>query len=166
MPTLRTPPPRPGFAQFSLMGTIFWTFAVLAATGAERNKTDESTVYSYTLAHETTAASYDESMAVACLQGIINRDGPRVYVLSRKDKRPEYWRKILSENGRWLEGKTFEPLTDLDALVELARPALKGAIIWDPDVPASVRTRKTINYRFSLVKLNCCVSINACQICR
>jgi putative glycoside hydrolase with GxGYxYP motif/GxGYxY motif-containing protein len=129
---------------FSVALAISCTFAVLPTAGAESTGTDDTAVYSYTLAHETTAASYDESMAVACLQGIVNRDRPRVYLLSKKDNRPEYWRKILLGKGRWLEGKTFKPLADLDALVELARPGLKGAIIWDPEVPASVNVATTI----------------------
>ncbi len=143
MPMRPTAPTRPRLALFSL-AAILWSFAVLAAAQAERSERPETVVYSYTLAHEATAASYDESMAVACLQGIVNRDRPRLYVLSKKDKRPQYWRKILSQQGRWLEGKTFEPLTDLDALVQLARPGLKGAVIWDPDVPASLNVATTI----------------------
>jgi hypothetical protein len=118
--------------------------AVPAPAAAEKTGRDDTAVYSYTLAHEPTEASYDESLAVACLQGIVNRHGPRVYVLSRKDNRPEYWREILSARGRWLEGKTFTPLADLDALVELARPWLKGAVIWDPAVPASINVATTI----------------------
>ncbi len=101
-------------------------------------------IYTYTLTHDGSPESYDESMAVACLQGIINRDRPRLYVLSKKDGRPEYWRKILSSKERWLAGKAFKPLADLNALVEMARPGLKGAIIWDPEVPASVNVATTI----------------------
>lgn len=36
----------------------------------------------YTLSQKGTIESYDESMAVACLQGIINRASPLVYVVS------------------------------------------------------------------------------------
>ena len=129
---------------FAVVGAILSAFAVFPAAGAKKNAADNITVYSYTLAHEATAESYDESLAVACLQGIVNRDRPRVYLLSKKDNRPEYWRKILSAKGRWLDGKTFKPLENLDALVELARPELKGAVIWDPEVPASVNVATTI----------------------
>ena len=140
----RVPPIRPCILLFSVTGTIVWTFAVFAASSSERTGQDDSVVYSYTLTHEATAESYDQSMAVACLQGIVNRDGPRVYVLSKKDSRPAYWRKVLSSEDRWLNGKTFEPLVNLDALVELARPGLKGAVIWDPSVPASINVATTI----------------------
>ncbi len=42
-------------------------------------------LYTYTLSHDGTPESYDEAMAVASLQGIINRDAPTLYVLSRKN---------------------------------------------------------------------------------
>jgi len=127
-----------------IMGVMLCTLAVLPIAGAMAHESDDPVIYTYTLAHAATAASYDESMAVACLQGIVNRDAPRVYVLSRKNHRPEYWKEIMSAKGRWLHGKTFKPLADLDALVALARPKLKGAVIWDPDVPASVNVATTI----------------------
>ncbi len=34
------------------------------------------------------AEGYDEALAVACLEGIINRDGPHVYVLSPTKPKP------------------------------------------------------------------------------
>ena len=116
---------------------------LFAAANAVQAQADEP-LYTYTLTHDASLDSYDEALTVACLQGIINRDRPRLYVLSKKDSRPEYWRKILSDKGRWLKGKTFNPLADLNALVELARPRLKGVVIWDPQVPASVNVATTI----------------------
>ncbi len=125
-------------------GASLSIFAMLPTAWAEKSENGARVVYSYTLAHEATADSYDESMAVACLQGLANRDRLRVYVLSRKNDRPEYWKKILSSKGRWLEGMTFRKLADLDALVKLVRPKLKGAVIWDPKVPATVNVASTI----------------------
>ena len=101
-------------------------------------------LYTYTLAQEGTPESYDEAMAVACLQGIINRESPTLYVLSRKNTRPQYWLDILSKEGRWLEGRELKPLPDLGALVKLAGKRLKGAVIWDPAVPATANVATTI----------------------
>ena len=101
-------------------------------------------LYIYTLAQDSTAESYDEAMAVACLQGIINRAGPEVYVLSRNDTRPRYWLDLLSRDGRWLQGREQKPLEDLNALRALAGERLKGAVIWDPAVPASANVATTI----------------------
>ena len=47
-------------------------------------------LHTYTLAQDGSPEAYDESMAVACLQGIINRPAPALYVLSRKNTRPQY----------------------------------------------------------------------------
>ena len=102
------------------------------------------TLYTFTLSHDGTPASYDESLAVACLQGIINRDAPRLYVLSRKNTRPQYWLDILSKNDRWLSGRKLSPIENLDGLIQLAGDKLKGAVIWDPEVPATVNVATTI----------------------
>jgi len=101
-------------------------------------------LYSYTLAHDGTPQSYDEAVAAATLQGIVNRNAPRVYLFSRKDDRPNYWLKVLSQQGRWLHDKRVEPLADLAALVKLAGGSLRGAVIWDPAVPATVNVATTI----------------------
>ncbi len=127
-----------------VMLAIFCTLAASSATGAEGAGGDDEAVFSYTLTHASSVDSYDEAVAVACLQGIINRERPRLYVLSAKDKRPEYWRNILSGEGRWLEGRRFEAIGDLDGLVRLAGDGLKGAVVWDPEVPASLNVATTI----------------------
>lgn len=101
-------------------------------------------LYTFTLSHDGTPASYDESLAVACLQGIINRDAPRLYVLSKKNTRPQYWLDILSKNNRWLAGRKLSPIEKLDGLIQLAGDKLKGAVIWDPEVPATVNVATTI----------------------
>ena len=80
----------------------------------------------YTLSHDGSRQSYDEAMAAATLQGLINRDAPRLYLLSRKDDRPRAWLNTFSQPGGWLGGKTLEPLSDLGALVKLAGKELAG----------------------------------------
>src|ERR1035437_4113551 len=99
-------------------------------------------LYTYTLAQDGTPASYDEAMAVASLQGIINRTSPDLYVLSRKNMRPQFWLDLLAKDGRWLQGRERKPQPDLSALVKLAGKRLKGAIIWDPAVPARSEERR------------------------
>lgn len=101
-------------------------------------------LYTFTLAHDRTPESYDEAMAVACLQGIINRDAPTVYVLSDKNSKPQYWLDLLSKEGGWLDRRELKHLPDLGALVKLAGNRLKGAVIWDPAVPATANVATTI----------------------
>jgi hypothetical protein len=121
------------------------TGLVMAATPpVSARAAGENILYTYTLTQNGTAASYDEAMAAATLQGVINRDAPELYVLSDTNSRPRYWLDLLSKNGRWLEGRKVKALPDLTALVELADKRLKGAIIWDPGVPASVNVATTL----------------------
>jgi hypothetical protein len=106
--------------------------------------TDPKPLYIYTLPNEGGAVAYDEALAVASLQGIINRESPELYVLSRKTSRPQFWLDLLTKEGRWLEGRPQKPLSDLSALVNLAGKRVKGAIIWDPAVPATANVATTI----------------------
>jgi hypothetical protein len=101
-------------------------------------------MYIYTLVHDGTSESYDEAMAVACLQGIMNRESPEVYVLSPKDSHPSYWLDLFSSGDQWLAGVARETVADLDALFALAADRVTGAVIWDPEVPASIDVATTI----------------------
>ena len=129
-----------GLPLFALTVT---SLAAADVTGPQAAKSGKP-LYTYTLTQEGTPASYDEALAVATLQGIINRDAPEVYVLSCKNTRPQFWLDLLSRDGRWLERRERMPLADLGALVHLAGDRLKGAIIWDPAVPASINVATTI----------------------
>lgn len=126
----------------SLIGAL--TLIASANSEAVKATGRRAPLHSFTLTQDGTPESYDEAMAVACLQGIINRKSPEVYVLSRKNPRPQYWLDILSKEGRWLEGREVQPLADLGALVKLAGKRLKGAVIWDPAVPATANVATTI----------------------
>ncbi len=100
-------------------------------------------LYTFTLTQDGTQTSYDEAMAAASLQGIINRASPELYVLSNTNSRPQYWLDLLIKDGRWLQKRKRKPLPDLSAVVKLAGKRLKGAIIWDPAVPASLNVATT-----------------------
>jgi hypothetical protein len=117
--------------------------AVCSAAGP-KSLSGKRVLYTYTLAQHGTSESYDEAMAVACLQGIINRKTPELYVLSRKNTRPQFWLDLLTKEGRWLEGREKVAVSDLDALAKLAGERLKGAVIWDPAVPATINVATTI----------------------
>jgi hypothetical protein len=90
------------------------------------------------------ADDYDEVAALATMQGIINRDKPILYINNDGYGRPKYWLDIMSKDGRWLEGVERRTITDLDDVYRLAAAKLKGAVIWDPEVPASMNVATTI----------------------
>ena len=101
-------------------------------------------IYFYTLPQASPVELYDEAIAVACIQGIINRDGPQVYILSKTNTRPQHWLDLLSGESGWLAGKKRVPVADLNGLVALAGDRLKGVVIWDPAVPATLNVATTI----------------------
>lgn len=120
---------------------IVLVFALVALSG--KAATDRLPLYAYTLRPSLATAAYDEAVTVAGLQGLINRSGPELYLLSSTNKRPAYWLDIMQRDGRWLSGRSPQPVAGLDALVRLAGTRLKGAVIWDPAVPATVNVATT-----------------------
>lgn len=125
-----------------------WMVATLMTCGAAyaQNAPNENanTLYVYAPSDHGTPKAYDEAVAAACLQGLINREAPRLYVLPSNNPRPGYWLDLLSKDGRWLAGKKRVDVSGLDGLVELAGERLKGAVIWDPEVPATLNVATTI----------------------
>lgn len=107
-------------------------------------------LHTYTLVQRADPATYDEAVAVATLQGLINRDAPSLYVVPPKvptdavPSRPAYWLDLFSREGEWLAGRQQTAVPDLDSLVHLAGSRLKGAIIWDPAVAATVNVATTV----------------------
>lgn len=101
-------------------------------------------LYTYTLNGDTTADAYDEAVMVACIQGILNRHTTQLYLLSDAHERPAYWLDTLSASGKWLENKERTAIATLEELVALAGEQVKGVIIWDPEVPASLNVATTL----------------------
>lgn len=88
------------------------------------------------------AAKYDTALALACLQGIVNRESKsKVYVNSGGGN--DKWLKTMQEEGRWLENATFEKLSGFDQLLDLFQSYVKAVIIWDTNVAATVNVATT-----------------------
>ncbi|MBI2425261.1 MAG: hypothetical protein HYV27_20715 [Candidatus Hydrogenedentes bacterium] len=125
-------------------GAVFCVLLFVSSAFAQDVPPGSTPLYTYRLAAQGTVAAYDEAVAVACLQGLINRDGPRLYVLAAFNGRPQYWLDLFSRDSRWLAGRERIAVPDLDGLRKLAGGALKGAVVWDPAVPATLNAATTI----------------------
>ncbi len=110
------------------------------------NYSNPNTIFIYTRQPAPTKIqSYDEANVVASLQGIINRDEPVVYVFEGSGKRrPKYWFDKMTSEGRWLEGRDTIELSCIEALFTLAKDKIKGAVIWDTSIAASINVATTI----------------------
>ena len=116
-----------------------------AYVGVSVNPADASApVYVYTISGASNAAGYDEALAAVSLQGIINRDGPRLYLMTKSWARPQMWFDLFASEGEWLHARDRRDLHGLGDVVKLAGKRLRGAVIWDPSVPATVNVATTI----------------------
>jgi hypothetical protein len=103
----------------------------------------ENAIYLYKLKGSSTISSYDEAMAVACIQGVLNRNGTHLYVLSNTLNKPSYWLNIFSTKG-WMAGKEQVHIDTFEQLLEIAKTKMKGVIIWDTQVPATINVATTL----------------------
>ncbi len=112
---------------------------------------DLTHLYALDLAEPAQAArAYDELHFVATLQGIVNRTLPRLYVhfvdhseLGDIDV-DAYWLDEMRAKEGFLAGRPLRPIESLDALVSAFRPMLRGAVVWDPSVPATSNVASTV----------------------
>lgn len=88
---------------------------------------------------------FDTAVMAACVQGIVNRSAPRLYLdEASPSSRPAYWKALLQREGEWLYGARWEELESLEALLEWAGARLHGQVIWDPHVPATLNVATTV----------------------
>lgn len=81
---------------------------------------------------DLTTDSWDLRLTLSCLQGIVNRPQPRLYLIH--DDYDELWLNWLRERGdvsevRWLR---------VDEVFARFLPAVSQAFIVDPDIPATI----------------------------
>ena len=131
---------------------VLFSGILLSCSGCEKkNSMDsspipekpENAMYVYTLKGSSTTSSYDEAMAVACIQGVLNRNGTHLYVLSNTLNKPSYWLDKFATKG-WLAGKEQVVVSSFEQLLELTKTKLKGVIIWDTEVPATLNVATTL----------------------
>lgn len=94
-----------------------------------------------------TARVWDHVHAIATLQGIVNRDAPRLYVrFVRAGGRnvDDYWLDRISEPGQWLEGRSRRAIPSIEELVHNHRQRIRGVVLYDPAVPATSNVASTI----------------------
>ncbi len=91
---------------------------------------------------------YDELGMLAALQGIVNRDQPRLYLLGvshgGSGDLDQFWWDIMASLG-WSVAKSEPYLAkDLNDLLAIYGHRTKGLVVWDPAVPATANVAATI----------------------
>lgn len=104
---------------------------------------ESNTIYTYTLGKHGNSGAYDEALAAACVQGVLNRDNPCLYLFSKHNEWATYWYDKFTADG-WMAGKKVVELKSFDELIRLGLNKVKGLIVWDTKVPATVNVATTM----------------------
>ena len=86
--------------------------------------------------------AWDHCHLVAALQGLVNREVPSLYIRfvdsqQRRRNVDDYWFSQLAEPGRWLHGRERKVIADIDELIRIYRPQIRGVVVYDPAVAAT-----------------------------
>jgi GxGYxY motif-containing protein len=93
------------------------------------------------------AAAWDHCHTASTLQGNVNREQPLLYfhyVNNGGINVDDYWLDKMSEPGQWLEKRSRKDIPDLISLIKEYRRFIKGAVVYDPNVPATSNLASTI----------------------
>lgn len=91
---------------------------------------------------EPTAAkrAWDTLHLLAALQGLANREAPRLYVFYCGDfgvDTDQFWFDWFRAEDGWLKPTEVKSLADVDALLAAFRSAFDGLVVYDASVPAT-----------------------------
>lgn len=84
--------------------------------------------------------AWDDVHAVSTLQGIVNREAPRLYiyfVMEGENDVDAYWWNKYARKGEWLHGRKTRKYQTLEELFTAYKPHLNGAVVYDSHVPST-----------------------------
>ncbi len=86
---------------------------------------------------------YDEVLLATCLQGLVNRDEPRLFIRYNAQT-DDFWFEKMTEPGGWMAGRKVERATSLRDLTERFSDSFNGLVVWDERVPATSNVAATV----------------------
>lgn len=84
--------------------------------------------------------AWDHVHTVATLQGIVNRDSPKLYVFFVENQSiniDRYWWEKYRQPGKWLSGRDTMEYSNIVELVTAYQSDINGAVVYDPKVAAT-----------------------------
>ncbi len=129
-----------------MVGLWLWAAGALVVVAAppsppDMHVFDARALKSLDLGQPQKAAEVWDTMHVlAALQGIVNRDAPRFYVLYCAGfgvETDQFWLDWLRGEDGWLRQTQVIPLASLEQAVAAFRTRVKGLVVYDPAVPAT-----------------------------
>ena len=86
------------------------------------------------------AEIWDTMHTLAAIQGLVNREAPRLYVIYCAGfgvETDQFWLDWLRGEDGWLKDTELAPLTTPEEVVRTFRDYIKGLVVYDPEVPAT-----------------------------
>jgi len=93
------------------------------------------------------AKLWDTFHAVSSVQGIVNRDMPRLYVkyvYSGSTDVDTYWWDKYRRTGKWLANKKVRETTDPLVAFEYFKSLVNGLVVWDPAIASTSNVASTV----------------------
>lgn len=118
----------------------------LAAAPAPRRIYVYDLTHLYTLDRKDPAQArraWDEAHVVTSLQGLVNRDQPRLFVRFMKET-DDFWLTHLRQKGQWLANTQITPINSLAELLRTFRSHYRGLVLYQEAVPATSNLASTI----------------------
>ena len=88
------------------------------------------------------ARGFDTLHCIACLQGIVNRKQPRLYVNYLGVD--SFWLDKMRAKGAYLEHAQPRPLKNIEEAIETFAADIRGIVLWDENVPSTSNVASTI----------------------
>jgi hypothetical protein len=130
-----------GFWDFSFADSIEQTNAVVGQVVV----CDLSDLFTLDLKDERQRHRFwEETQLVVTLQGLVNRDRPRLFIRYMKELDDFWWKQMTTPDG-WLAGREIVHISSLDQLLAHFRSYYRGIVVWDEWVPSTSNLASTIH---------------------
>lgn len=88
------------------------------------------------------AKAFDTLHVASVLQGLVNRRSPQLYLIFTNVDR--FWLDKMRERGAYLEHTLLTPVASVDEAISSLGRDVKGAVVWDPELPCTSHVASTI----------------------
>ena len=108
---------------------------------------------------------WDIMHTTATLQGIVNRNSPRLYIRYVKNGQGEnvddYWWNKYRQAGQWLAGRDTVAYTELSDVVTVFRKEIRGVVVYDSKVASTSNIASSVAGIENLIAVRYDISPNS-----
>lgn len=92
--------------------------------------------------HTAAADAFDTLHLIGCLQGLVNREKPQFYIHYLEVD--SFWLEKMRAKGAYLEHAELVRLSSIEEAIGTFSDYVKGAVVWDQDVPSTNNVASTV----------------------